>query len=434
MTESSSSDWSPGRPIFWGFLGVFVLVGGFGAWAAFSEINGAVIAPGQIEVEQNRQVVQHPDGGVVETIHVVEGDVVEAGDLLITLDGETLRTELSMIEGQIFEFLARSARFSAERDSAEALEFDEFLLASDNPATAELMEGQRRLFEARMISEDREREQLSQRRSQVAIQITGFQSQKAALERQLALITGEVANQRSLFDRGLTESSRLLALEREQANLEGQIGELEASVAEAEGRITEAGIEIIRLETERRETAISSLRDLQYELFELFERRQSLLIRLDQLDLRAPTSGIVYNMQVFARRSVIRPAEAVLYVIPQDRPLVITAKIAPQDIDQIFVGQSVAIRFPAFDQRTTPALDGRVLQVSADTFMDERTQQPFYRAEISIDEGQLDRLPEDKLLLPGMPVEAFVATDARTPLAYFVRPFTDYFAKAFRES
>ncbi len=434
MKETSQSEWSPGWPIFWGFLGVFVLVGGFGTWAALTEINGAVIAPGQIEVEQNRQVVQHPDGGVVETIHVVEGDVVEAGDLLITLDGETLRTELSMIEGQIFELLARSARFSAERDSAEVLEFDEFLLASDNPATAELMEGQRRLFEARMISEDREREQLSQRRSQVAIQITGFQSQKAALERQLALITGEVANQRSLFDRGLTESSRLLALEREQANLEGQIGELEASVAEAEGRITEAGIEIIRLETERRETAISNLRDLQYELFGLFERRQSLLTRLGQLDLRAPTSGIVYNMQVFAHRSVIRPAEAVLYVIPQDRPLVITAKITPQDIDQIFVGQSVAIRFPAFDQRTTPALDGRVLQVSADTFTDDRTQQTFYRAEISIDEGQLDRLPEDKLLLPGMPVEAFVATDARTPLAYFVRPFTDYFTKAFRES
>jgi HlyD family type I secretion membrane fusion protein len=434
MRDKSNSNWSAAMPLFFGFLGLLILVGGFGAWASFTQISGAVIAPGKIEVEQNRQVVQHPDGGVVQEIYVAEGDIVEAGDLLIRLDAEKLRAELSTIEGQLFELLARGARFEAERDSADSLKFPELLVESDNPATRELMEGQSRLYQARMESENQMREQLSERRDQISSQIEGVLAQQDALERQLVLIESELVNQRSLLERGLAQATRVLTLAREQASLEGQIGALQASAAQAKGRITEAGIEIIRLETTRREEAIASLRDLQFQKFELTERRRALLTRLEQLDIRAPVSGIVYDMQVFAKRSVIRPAASLLYLIPQDRPLIITARIDSKDIDQLFVGQEVSLRFSAFDQRTSPTLFGSVVQVSADVFVDERTQQSFYRAQITINEGEITRLPKNHHLLPGMTVEAFVATDARTPIAYFVKPFLDYFTKAFREA
>jgi HlyD family secretion protein len=434
MKEESNSAWSAALPLILGFLGLLVLVGGFGAWAIFTELNGAVIAVGKIEVEQNRQVIQHPDGGVVEKIYVAEGDIVKAGDLLIHLDAEKLKSELSTIEGQLFEILAREARFEAERDSAESILFSELLIEIDSPVTRELMLGQIRLYEARMESEEQMRQQLSERRNQNSSQIEGILAQKSALERQLVLIEQELVNQRSLLERGLAQTTRVLTLAREQANLEGQVGELQAEAAQARGRITEADIEIIRLESKRREEAIANLRDLQSQELDFAERRRFLLTRLEQLDIRAPVSGIVYSMQVFAERSVIRPAESILYLIPQDRPLIITARVDPQDIDQIFVGQEVNIQFPAFDQRTTPTLFGSVIQLSADVFVDERTQQSFYRAEISINEGEISRLPKNRHLLPGMPVNAFVATDARTPLAYFTKPFADYFTKAFREA
>jgi len=212
------------------------------------------------------------------------------------------------------------------------------------------------------------------------------------------------------------------------------MGELAASKAQAEGRITEIDIEVLKLGTKRREEAITRLRDLQFRELELQEQRRSLTERLSRLDIRAPVSGIVYGLQFFAPRSVVKPAEPVLFLVPQDRPLVIAAKVEPTNIDQIFIGQEVTLRFTAFDNRTTPELKGRVVKISADAFTDERSQASFYRSEITLLDGETDKLPKGATLIPGMPVQAFIRTEDRTPLAYLVKPFTDYFAKAFRES
>ena len=211
------------------------------------------------------------------------------------------------------------------------------------------------------------------------------------------------------------------------------MGDLEAQKAQAGGRITEIDIEILKLGTGRREDAITRLRDLQYRELELREQRLALIEQLDRLDITAPVSGIVYDLQVFALRSVIRPADPVLYIVPQDRPLIINARIEPIHIDKLSIGQEVNLRFSALDQRTTPELKGQVVQISADAFQDERQQLSFYRAEIALSEGEQDRLPEDAVLIPGMPVEAFIRTEDRTPLAYLTKPLTDYFTKAFRE-
>ncbi|MEJ6477917.1 MAG: biotin/lipoyl-binding protein, partial [Octadecabacter sp.] len=279
MTQPRNT-WSAKRPLLIGILALFVLVGGFGTWAVLAQITGAVIASGQIEVEQNRQVIQHPDGGIVAAILVNEGDMVAIGDVLIQLDAQDLRSELAVVEGQLFEIVARRARFEAERDLTDALAFDP-LLTEAGVETTEMRAGQTRLFEARLDSVAQEKEQLARRGGQITSQIDGIRAQEQALATQLALIQQELASQQTLLDRGLAQASRVMALQREEAALRGQAGELVASIAQAEGRITEIEIELLKLDAQRREEAITRLRDLQYNELELRERHRTLQSRME---------------------------------------------------------------------------------------------------------------------------------------------------------
>lgn len=433
-SQQQTPKWSARTPLLIGFVALALLLGGFGTWAVMANISGAIVASGEVKVEQNRQVVQHPDGGVVASIPVKEGDTVTAGDLLVGLDGTDLRSELAIVENQLFEIMARRGRLEAERDSAADITFDpELLAAGDRPQIANLIDGQRRLFEARNESLARETEQLDLRSDQIAEQVKGITAQQTALESQLSLIEQELKDQKSLLDKGLAQASRVLALQREEARLRGEVGGLIAGAAEAQERITEIGIEKLKLTTLRREEAITRLRDLQYQELELQERRRSLQGRLDRLDLRAPVSGIVYGLTIFGERAVIRPADPVLYLVPQDRPLVIESRITPIHVDEVYPSQSVILRFAAFDQRQTPELNGTVVSISADTFVDDRSGASYYRAEIMLNDGEMDKL-KGQTIVPGMPVEAFIRTANRTPLAYLIKPLADYFNRAFRES
>ena len=422
-------------PMLVGLLGLVLLLGGFGTWAATTTISGAIIAPGRIEVDQNRQVVQHPDGGVVAEINVKEGDRVSAGDVLLRLDPTDLQSQLMIAENQLVELMARRARLEAERDQRKELDFDPLLvqMVADMPDAAALMQGQTTLLMARAETAEQRIAQLHKRRDQTRDQISGIDAQSTALSKQLDLIAEELVSQQSLLDRGLAQAARVLSLQREEARLSGRMGELAAQRAQAEGRITEIETEILQLGTDRREEAITTLRDLQFRELELREQRRALKERMSRLEITAPVPGIVYNLQVFALRSVIRPADPVLFLIPQDRPLVINARVEAIHVDKLHVGQEVTLRFSALDQRTTPELRGHVTQVSADAFEDEATRASYYRAEVVLEPGETDRLPPDVTLIPGMPVETFIRTADRTPIAYLVKPFTDYLTKAFRE-
>lgn len=435
MTQQTSQGWSVRWPMLIGLVGLFTLVGGFGTWAAMTNISGAIIATGRIEVDQNRQVVQHPDGGVVDAIAVEEGDSVTAGEVLVRLDPTSIASELAITESQLFEIMARRGRLEAERDDRLEIVFAPLLhdMAATRPDVAELMQGQERLLVARTASVNNEIDQLEKRRGQIGNQVDGIESQRTALREQLSLIQQELTDQQSLLDRGLAQAARVLGLQREQARLAGQMGELAAQAAQAEGRVTEIDIEILKLATGRREEAITTLRDLQYRELELMEKRRALIERMKRLDITAPVSGVVYRLQVHTLRSVIRPADPIMYLVPQDRPLIINAQIEPIHIDKLYLGQDVTLRFSALDQNTTPELTGQVAQISADAFEDEGTRQSYYRAEIVLSEGQQARLPEGVTLIPGMPVETFIRTEDRTPLAYLVKPLSDYFMKAFRE-
>ena len=426
--------WSVRGPMTLGVLALLVLVGGFGAWAALSNIAGAVVAPGQIQVEQNRQAVQHPEGGVVLTLDVVEGQMVDRGEILMRLDPSDVESGLAVANAQLNEWRARQARLEAERDLADQITFPADLLdaAALDPDLEEVLEGQRNLFAARNETLTQETDQLSRRTDQIRAQLDGIAAQREALVEQRNLVEEELVSVQNLIDRGLAEASRGLALRRESARLLGTIGELDASAAEAEGRITEIDLAILQLETQRREEAIAELREIRVQQAELTGRTRALARQLEDMDIRAPVAGVVYALAVSGPRAVVQAAEPVLYLVPQDRPLVISTRIAPTNVDEVFVGQDVTLRFPAFDMRTTPELYGRVRQVSADAFVDEATGVSFYEAEIILNEGEMARLG-DETLLPGMPVEAFIRTEDRTPLAYLLRPLADYFNRAFRE-
>lgn len=435
MTQPAKPKWPVTRPMMLGMLTTAILIGGTIGWGMMTTITGAVITSAQLEVDQHRQVVQHADGGIVSEIRVTEGAFVNAGDILIALDGTLLKSELTIVETQFWEILARRGRLEAERDQNGTITFPAELIevAARDPEVANLMEGQQRLFEARADTLSRQLDQLSKRQGQTASLIEGIDAQREALTVQLGLIAKELDSQEELLRKGLAQESRVLALQREEARLAGQVGELTANRAQAEGRITETEIEILRLSATRREEASTQLRDIGFRELELAERRRALAERIARLEMRAPVSGIVLNLRVTTPRAVIRAADAVMFIIPQDRPLVIAARVPTIHIDQVIPGQDVKLVFSAFSMRTTPEVFGKVSSVSADVLVDEATQMPYYRAEIELNEGELAKLG-NVTLIPGMPVEAFIRTDERTPVQFLTKPFTDYFNRAFRES
>lgn len=434
MTEKNVAFLGSGRALWLGWLTLLVMVGGLGAWSVMTTIAGAIVASGRIEVEQNRQVLQHPDGGVVAEILVSDGDQVAAGEIMIRLDGTLLKSELAIAEGQLSEVQARRARLEAEQNDKPEMVLSEDLLqrALSDPQVAEQIEGQRRLFAARADTVARTVEQLERRKAQTLSQIAGIEAQTQALSLQTDLIGQELADQQSLLAKGLAQAPRVLALEREAARLEGQMGELSAAKAQAEGRITEIDLQILGLAAQRREQANEQLRDIGSSELQLIQRQRALAEQVARLDIRAPASGTVLGLQVTTPRAVIRPAEPVGYIIPQDRPLVIVAQVSPIHIDEISVGQPVKLVFPAFSSSTTPELSGHVALISADALTDSATGMTFYRTEIALSQEEAVRLGQP--LLPGMPVDSFIQTSPRTPLAYLIKPFSDYFTHAFRES
>ncbi|MGR3718019.1 MAG: HlyD family type I secretion periplasmic adaptor subunit [Thermohalobaculum sp.] len=426
--------WGAGGYIRFGIFCVALLAGGLGGWAATAKLKGAVISSGHLRVESQRQVVQHLNGGIVSEILVREGDLVGAGEVLIRLDGTTLLSELAVLESQLFELMARRGRLVAEQVEKPGITFDPEVLeaARADSEVRALVDGQQLLFEARLKTMEREIEVMQERQDQIREQITGSEAESESLRRQSELIEEELVGQRKLLKKGLAQASRVLALDREAARLEGQRGQVVAQAAQLKGQISELEIELLRLGASRREDAITKLRDLGFRELELKERRIALNERLSRLDVRAPLGGVVLDMTVHALKSVVRPAEPMLYIVPSDSELVVDAQVDPIHIDSVRAGQEAVLRFSAFNTRTTPELFGIVSKVSPDAFIDEATKRSYYRAEVLLKEGELLKL-EGQELIAGMPVEVFIQTGERTPINYLLKPITDYFNRALRE-
>jgi HlyD family secretion protein len=399
-----------------------------GVWAATTQIGGAVIASGTVVVDSNIKKVQHPTGGIVAAISVKNGDAVKAGDMVLTLDHTQARANLGIVTSQLVQLTGRKARLEAERDLAEAIRFSAGFLASGEEAKA-IAEGEKRLFKFRRTFKQGQTAQLTERIGQIKEEIKGLTAQREAKKSEVDLMVEELDRLEVLRKKELMATNRILAAQRDLTRLKGEWGALVAQIARAQGQVSEVQLQIIALDQTMQTEATKELRELEARVAELDERKVAAEDQLKRVVLTAPQDGIVHELAVHTVGGVIGPGETVMTIVPSQDELSIEVRIATSDIDQVRVGQTAILRFPAFNQRTTPEVSGTVTRVGADLTRDNQTNTVFYVVRIRPDEAQL----EGRKLLPGMPVEAFIATGDRTALSYLVKPITDQVVRAFRE-
>ncbi len=404
-----------------------------------ASVSGAVIATGVVAVESRNQVVEHIDGGTVSSVPVRDGDRVAEGTLLLRFDDGLLRSEEALLATRHAELAARRNRLEAEFLGADTITWDGDLAtrATADPAVRDILDGQERLFRARATARAGEVAQLRERIGQAHEEIVGLEAQAASLKRQDVLIGRELAATRALFDKGLTQLPRLLALERAAETLRGESATVTAQTARAKGRIAELEIMVLQIGARRIEEAEARARDIGAEENQVKERLASVRERLDRMEVHAPIAGEVFGMTVFAPREVVRPGEPILQIVPLDARLVAMARIQPIDVDQVYPGQPALLRFPAFPARETPEFDGHIVRISADAVNDETTGLSWYEIELAVDQAagadEGSGPFGDFAVTPGMPVEAHIRTQERTVISYLAKPVTDFFYRSLRE-
>jgi HlyD family secretion protein len=421
------------RHLIAGVLIVLLLGGGVGGWAATVEISGALIAQGSVVVDQNVQKVQHPTGGIVGELLVRDGDHVKAGDILVRLDETVMRANLAIVTKGLDQLAARKARLEAERDGKEAIAFPASLRGRiDDPDVKSTIESENKLFVLRRTERLGQKAQLQQRKAQLNEEISGIEAQQTAKSQEIELIERELAGVRDLYKRNLVQLTRLTQLEREVARLNGERAQLVASAAQAKGKIAEISLQIIQIDQSLSSEVAKELRDIDSKIGEFVERKVTAEDQLRRTDIRAPQTGVVFQSTVHTIGGVITAGDPIMLIVPDADKLQVEAKVNPQDIDQLQIGQTAMLRFSAFNSRTTPEIEGKVTRVSADTSTDQRTGASYYTIRIGLPPQTLAKLG-DVRLLPGMPVEAFVQTGERTVISYLMKPLKDQFMRAFRE-
>ncbi|GAB4538456.1 MAG: HlyD family type I secretion periplasmic adaptor subunit [Parvularculaceae bacterium] len=412
---------------------LFGVIGAF-AWAATAPIASAVVSPGLVRVDTNRKQIQHLEGGVIKQILVRDGDVVAQGDPLVLLDETRASVSFGVLRAALDLARAQEARLIAVRDGAGEIRFPPDLLSRQSETEiAELIATQRNLFETRRTLRDGQIAILDNQIGQLNEQIEGLRAQLASKQRQIELIHEETSGLQQLYERGFTERPRLLALQREGERLEGEIGEHVAEIARIETAISERRLQKLQLEEQLREAAVAELKDVQAQILEFTERLSAADDVLQRVEITAPVDGEIVGLSVHTEGGVVRPGETILEIVPLKDRLIVEARIAPQDIDEVSVGAPARIRFSAFKQRTTPEVTGEVVSVSADVLTDDRTGEGYYVARIAADAEEVARL-EERELQPGMPADIMITTGSRTALGYLLQPLTDAFRVAWRES
>jgi len=409
------------------------LVGGLGVWAGSSSLAGAVIAGGTVVVETAVKKVQHQTGGVVGEILVKNGDRVEAGQILMKLDETMTRANLQIVSQQLDRADARMARLEGERIGASEMKIPVRLAARVNePEIAELLAGERALFESRMTFIKGQQAQLGERLGQYAQQIEGLKAQQKSVEDSLALTQDDFKTVGDLYKQKLVSLDRISALRQNIVRLEGEAGRLLAAVAETEGRISETKLQIIQIGEDQRREANTDLRETEGRQVELLERKLVAEDQLKRTTITAPQSGFVQQIAIQTVGGVINPGETIMSIVPQSDALVIDARISPVSVDDVVPGQPVRIRFSAFDRSTTPECDGTVERVSADLVHDQQQQISYYEVRIDVDD-QANCLQGARRLLPGMPAEVYIQTGERGVWSYLMKPLTDQLTRAFKE-
>ncbi|MCP4385484.1 MAG: HlyD family type I secretion periplasmic adaptor subunit [Hyphomicrobiales bacterium] len=420
------------RHLIVGLLAAFGLIFGVGGLAAMIDFSSAVVTSGRLVVSTNVKKVQHQDGGTVSEIRVKDGDHVDAGDLVMTLDPTMAKANLAIITKGLAEAVARKARLKAERSGATEITFPASLTSrADNDNITEIMSIESHAFDLRRTARQGQQEQLRKKIHELEQQVVGIEAQDKAVRRQIELTTKEVDRLRGLRDKDLVGEDRMIDAERRSAQLDGQLGQLIAANAQTGAEIAQAELQILQIDQDMRSEVSRELADAGSKINELIERKIAADDQLRRENIIAPISGTVYQLAVHTVGGVVAPGEQIMLVVPEDDLLVVEAQVNPIEVDRVFPQQTATLRFTAFGSRSTPEFDGIVQTISPDIVMDERTGQGFYTARIEMPNEALTELGDK--LVPGMPVEVFISTGDRTVLSYLVRPLGDQFAHTFRE-
>ena len=431
--EAKSTRYSIRRHLIFGLAVVVLLAGGLGGWASTAQISGALIAPGSVVVESSVKKVQHPTGGVVGELRAKDGDLVKAGDVVVRLDDTVTKASLAIVTKNLDGLLARAARLEAEQRGLDKIVFPKTLTGrADDPDVKTVMASESKLFEVRVNGRIGQKAQLRERVTQLNEEIAGLTAQERAKDQEIALVEKELIGVRDLYEKHLVQLTRLTTLERDMARLSGERAQYIAARAQAKGKITETELQIIQVDKDMISDVSKDLRETNDKIGEFVERKVTAEDQLRRIDIRAPQDGMVLQSTVHTVGGVITAGDAIMLIVPQTDDLQVEAKVNPQDIDKLQVGQKTLLRLSAFNQRTTPELNGVVTRVSPDVTTDQRTGQSYYTIRVSMPAEEVARLGDVKLI-PGMPVEAFVQTGDRTLLSYLIKPLSDQLMRAFRE-
>ena len=434
QTSLSSIQKSRRKHLRWGLVLVGALVLGLGGWASVAKINSAVITSGAIAVDGQAKKVQHQEGGIVGEILVKDGDEVKGGDVLFRLDETVVKANLAITRKRLHQMRAQEARLSAEWRGEDTVTFPADLveLAKTDEIAATALDGEQALFDARKQGIKGRKKQLGEQIAQLDQQIVGLQVQRDAKAESIDLVTVQLNDFSSLLEKRLINASQVTAIKRDRAELVGERGGLISEIAQSKQAISEKRVQILQLDEQFLEKVLSDLQTLRSEVAELEEQEVAAVDRLKRIDIRAPQSGYVHQLNVHTVGGVIAPGDTLMLVVPEDSDLVIESRVQPTDVDQLQVGQEAYVRLAAFDQRTTPELNAEVLNVSPDLTRDEVTGESYYLARLKILESEMPKL-NGQILVPGMPVEGFIQTGERTVLSYFVKPLQDQIAHALKE-
>ena len=422
------------RPIVIGSVIIAVFVFGFLIYAAISQISGAVVSSGVVRVEGNRQTIKHRDGGVIRQILVAEGERVAANEPLIIFDELQPRAQVAVLQSQEDGLLSQYARYQAEATRAPNISFPkELLTRQSNPEVAALIQTQQNLFASRRLFLEGQSAVLAQRMEQLDTRIEGLRTQIDSIDEQIALTEEELAGYRTLNEKGYAPKNLLLRYERSLADLRGRRGSLISDVSRTEEQKGETRLQLTSLLRQYQTEAAEGLRDTQTRLADVSPRLAAAKETLERTVVRSPVDGYVLNLTQFTVGGVAAPGETLMDIVPTNDSLVISARVSPQDIDQVEPGMSASVQLSAYSSRRLRALDAQVLTVGADRLLDERTGEPYFPVSLDVNVAELKDLGEGVRLTPGMPVQVMIKTGDRSILSFLLNPIEDTVNRALRE-
>jgi HlyD family type I secretion membrane fusion protein len=422
------------RPMVIGAAVIGVLVVGLGLWASLTPLSSGITAQAEVRVESNRKTLRHRDGGTIRRILVKEGQHVRPGQPLILYDDIEARASVDVFQNQYDTLLAQSARFMAEATNRPSMEFPQELTSRmSDPRVAGLIRDQQFLFTTRMQLFQSQSSVLQQRQDQLQTQVQGQQAQVESVEEQRRLTAEEMSGYQTLFEKGYAPKQLILRYQRTLADLGGRKGSLLAEIARLRQQMGETRMQLAATRDQRESQAAEGLRDTQSRLADITPRLTTARQTLEATVVRSPVDGYVFNLTQFTVGGVTGAGEVLMDVVPASAPMMVTAMIKPEDVDEVHVGMDARVRLSGLNQRWHSPMPAKVAVVSADRITNDKTGVSFYRVDLRIDPKDLKELKRGAQLTPGMPAQAMIVTGKRTIMGFLISPITDTIHDAFRE-